>query len=69
MADNVTLAERRATLLHAAAKVGRNVTSILDPDLLLDQTVDIICDEFGFYYAGVFLIDESSEWAVRGFAA
>ncbi|MCP4537969.1 MAG: GAF domain-containing protein [Chloroflexi bacterium] len=64
MANNMTLAERRATLLHAAAKVGRNVTSILDPDLLLDQTVDIICDEFGFYYAGVFLIDESGEWAV-----
>ncbi len=64
MTDNATLSERRATLLHAAAKVGRNVTSILDPDLLLDQTVDIICDEFGFYYAGVFLIDESGEWAV-----
>ena len=61
---NVTLAERRATLLHAAAKVGRNVISILDPDLLLEQTVDIICEEFGFYYAGVFLIDESGEWAV-----
>ncbi|MEE8391445.1 MAG: GAF domain-containing protein, partial [Anaerolineae bacterium] len=64
MPDNVNLAERRAILLHAAAKVGRNVTSILDPDLLLDQTVDVICDEFGFYYAGVFLIDESGEWAV-----
>jgi GAF domain-containing protein/CheY-like chemotaxis protein len=64
MPDNVTLAERRATLLHAAAKVGRSVTSILDPDLLLEQTVDIICDEFGFYYAGVFLIDETGEWAV-----
>ena len=64
MPDNVTLAERRATLLHAAAKVGRSVTSILDPDLLLEQTVDIICDEFGFYYAGVFLIDASGEWAV-----
>ncbi len=64
MSDNVTLAERRATLLQAAAKVGRSVTSILDPDLLLDQTVDIICDEFGFYYAGVFLIDEMGEWAV-----
>ena len=64
MQNDVTLAERRATLLHAAAKVGRNVTSILDPDLLLDQTVDVICDEFGFYYAGVFLIDETGEWAV-----
>lgn len=58
MPSDVSLAERRATLLHAAAKVGHNVTSILDPDELLEKTVDIICDEFGFYYAGVFLIDE-----------
>jgi signal transduction histidine kinase/CheY-like chemotaxis protein len=56
-------AERRATLLHAAARVAKNVTSILDPDRLLQQTVDMICDEFGFYYAGVFLIDETGQWA------
>lgn len=56
--------ERHAMLLQAAARVARNVTSILDPDELLHRTVDIICDEFGFYYAGVFLIDESGQWAV-----
>ncbi|MBN1813681.1 MAG: GAF domain-containing protein, partial [Anaerolineae bacterium] len=70
MPSDVSLAERRATLLQAAAKVGHNVTSILDPDELLEKTVDIICDEFGFYYAGVFLIDEGypedggRKWAV-----
>ncbi len=64
MNETGALAARRATLLQAAAKVARNVASILDPDALLEQTVDIICDEFGFYYAGVFLIDESGEWAV-----
>jgi GAF domain-containing protein len=64
MPSDVSLAERRATLLHAAAKVGHNVTSILDPDRLLEQTVDIICDEFGFYYAGIFLIDKTEKWAV-----
>jgi GAF domain-containing protein len=64
MQNDANLAERRATLLQAAARVGRNVTSILDPDLLLDHTVDIICDAYGFYYAGVFLIDETGEWAV-----
>jgi GAF domain-containing protein len=70
MPSDVSLAERRATLLHAAAKVGHNVTSILNPDDLLEKTVDIICDEFGFYYAGVFLIDEGysedggRKWAV-----
>lgn len=56
--------ERRARLLRAAAEVGRTVTSILDLDTLLARTVDIICDVYGFYYAGVFLVDESGEWAV-----
>jgi len=60
----IASAERRATLLKAAAQVAKNVTSILDPDQLLQRTVDIICDEFDFYYAGVFLIDETGQWAV-----
>ncbi|HDQ70480.1 MAG TPA: response regulator [Chloroflexi bacterium] len=57
-------AERRARLLAAAAQVGQNVTSILDLDALLNRTVDVICEAYGFYYAGVFLIDETGEWAV-----
>ncbi len=64
MKNNITLVERRATLLQAAAQVSRNVTSILDIKYLLGQTVDVICDEFNFYYAGVFLIDETGQWAV-----
>ena len=59
-----TLAERRASLLKAAADVSSKVTSILDPDQLLAETVDVICDVFGFYYAGVFLLDEAGEFAV-----
>ncbi|MBN1935109.1 MAG: GAF domain-containing protein [Anaerolineae bacterium] len=61
---NNNLAERRATLLHAAAKVARNLTSILHPEELLATTVDVICDEFGFYYAGVFMVDETGKWAI-----
>jgi len=57
-------AQRRARLLEAGAKVGQSITSILNLDTLLSSTVDVICDEFGFYYAGVFLIDETGEWAV-----
>jgi len=56
-------AERRATLLHAAARVAKGVASILDPDELLRRTVDVICTEFGFYYAGVFLLDQTGRWA------
>ncbi len=63
-ASNTTGVERHATLLNASARVSRSIASILDLGLLLNRTVDIICDEFGFYYAGVFLVDDSNEWAV-----
>ncbi|MCD4738684.1 MAG: GAF domain-containing protein [Anaerolineae bacterium] len=59
---DVALAAHRATLLGAASKVARNITSILNPDRLLRETVDVICEEFGFYYAGVFLSDETKRW-------
>lgn len=57
-------AERRTLLLQAANRVGKDVSSILDLDEMLPKTVDIICDAYGFYYAGVFLVDENEEWAV-----
>jgi len=55
---------RRARLLEAASQVGKQVTSILNLEELLPQTVDIICEAYDFYYAGVFLIDESGRRAV-----
>lgn len=63
-ASNITGAERQAALLQTAARVSRSIASILDLNLLFNRTVDIICDEFGFYYAGIFLVDETGEWAV-----
>ena len=65
--DNLIRASRRASLLNAAAKVSRIITSILDPEELLASTVDIICDEYGFYYSGIFIVQRLSdgkEWAV-----
>lgn len=56
--------QRRARLLEAAARVSQSITSILDLNALLNATVNIICEEFGFYYAGVFLIDDAGEFAV-----
>jgi signal transduction histidine kinase/CheY-like chemotaxis protein len=55
--------QRHQRLLKAAASVGHNITSILDFDELLQTTVNIICKEYEFYYAGIFLIDETQEWA------
>ena len=44
--------------------MGRQATLILDLDKLLPKTVDIICDAYGFYYAGVFLVDSAGKWAM-----
>ena len=57
-------AERRTRLLQAANRVGKEATSILELDKLFPQTVDIICEAYGFYYSGIFLVDESGEWAI-----
>jgi signal transduction histidine kinase/DNA-binding response OmpR family regulator len=56
--------ERRHKLLETAAHVGHEVTSILDLDELLTSMVEIICNEFGLYYSGVFLVSEDRKWAV-----
>ena len=65
--QTLSSANRQARLLGAAAEVSRFITSILDPDELLARTVDIICDRYGFYYAGIFLIatlEDGKQWAV-----
>lgn len=56
--------ERRHKLLETAARAGHAVTSILDLDDLLTRMVDIICNEFGLYYSGVFLVSEDGQWAI-----
>jgi len=56
--------QRRAMQLEASAEIGRAITSIFNIDELLRRTVDLIRERFGFYHAGIFLIDETGEWAV-----
>jgi len=55
--------EHQARLLQAASKVGKLTASALDLKELMPKMADTIVEEYGFYYAGVFLLDESSEWA------
>ncbi len=56
--------QRHATLLKAAARTAKNITTILNPQELFERTVETICEEFGFYYAGVFLLDPAKQYAV-----
>jgi len=55
---------RRSAYLLAATDVSRAATAILDADRLIQQSVEIIRDRFQLYYVGLFLVDESGEWAV-----
>ncbi len=56
--------QRRAMQLEASAEIGRAITSVFDIHELLRKTVNLIRERFGFYHAGIFLLDESGEWAV-----
>ncbi|MBN2551052.1 MAG: response regulator [Anaerolineales bacterium] len=58
----IGMLQRRQRLLEGAARVGHSITSILDLDTLLAATVDIICEEYGFYYAGIFLLEADPGW-------
>jgi len=55
---------RRAMQLEAATEVARDATAIHDVAQLLDKTVRLISDQFGFYHTGIFLLDEAGEYAV-----
>jgi GAF domain-containing protein/HAMP domain-containing protein len=56
--------ERYSAHLEAATEVGRMVSSILEADELIQQVVELVRERFGLYYVGLFLKDETNEWAV-----
>lgn len=55
---------RRATQLEAASHVARDISSFDDLDSLLNDTIELIRDQFGFYHAGLFMVDNENEFAV-----
>ncbi len=54
----------RTEQLSVSAEVSRAITSILDPNLLIEQVVQLITNRFNFYYAAIFLIDDAGHTAV-----
>ncbi|MDW8327519.1 MAG: GAF domain-containing protein, partial [Anaerolineales bacterium] len=57
-------AQRRAAQLVVSAEVARAAATLHDVPTLLDSAVRLISEKFGFYHAGIFLLDEDGEWAV-----
>ena len=54
--------DERTSQLKAINEVGRVATSILDPDELLKRVVNLITEEFGYYYSAIYLIDQTGQW-------
>jgi signal transduction histidine kinase len=58
--------ERKALQMETSAQVGREITSILDLDTLLNRVVELIQGAFGYYHVQVFLLDrETSQLVLR----
>ncbi len=55
---------QRTEQLQASAEVGRAAASILDPNQLLREVVNLITNRFGYYYAAVFTLDGAGKFAV-----
>jgi PAS domain S-box-containing protein len=63
-ADLVSVMTKRSIQLQTAAEVSRAASSILDLNLLLPAVVNLICTHFDYYYVGIFLVNETNEWAI-----
>jgi GAF domain-containing protein/HAMP domain-containing protein len=50
--------------LQAATEVSRVITSVLDPDELLNRVVNLARERFSLYYVGLFLVDQERKFAV-----
>ncbi len=56
--------ERRARYLQATSEVAHEATQMVeDPQALLQHVVNLVSEQFGFYHAGIFLLDRTGEWA------
>ena len=59
-----TRIEKRAGQFEAVAQVAQSIASVRDLQELLPRIAAVISEKFGFYHVGVFLLDESNEYAV-----
>jgi len=53
----------RTKQLTASNEVGRVAASSLDPDELLGRVIKLFPEQFGYYYAAIYLLDSTGKWA------
>ena len=62
-AANASL-QKRAFQFQTVTDISRAVAATLEQDRLVWEAVNLIRERFDLYHVGLFLIDESGEWAV-----
>lgn len=55
--------EDQTEKLRASNEVGRIASTILNPDDLISQVVNLIAKTFDYYYVAIFLVAENGRWA------
>lgn len=56
--------ETRSSQFEATSAVAREAAAIRDVETLLNNTTDLISQHFGFYHAGIFLLDQQQRYAI-----
>ena len=56
--------EKRAIQLQTVSSLARTIAALKDLDILLPEITKLVSEQFGFYHTGIFLIDDSREYAV-----
>ena len=55
--------EERTRQIRTAAEVAQRATSSTNLDELLNRTVELIVEQFGFYHAAIYLVDRAGKYA------
>lgn len=55
--------KERTAYLRATVQVSRAISAILDTNELIERLVNLIAEEFGYYYVALFLVDSTEKWA------
>ena len=56
------LVAERTKQLTVSNEVGRVASSSLDPNELLAKVINLFTDQFGYYYAAIYILDSSEKW-------
>jgi GAF domain-containing protein/HAMP domain-containing protein len=64
VAERTAEVQQRSAQIQLASEVARDIATTTDLEKLLNQSVSLIRDRFNFYHAGIFLLDDSGEYAV-----